>query len=160
MSDTPRLELRRLAWETVAVPPPAAVIRGFSQSQAWVYRRTGGRLGVGFGGGMSCSSPTTGRRSGRRRTTPLVFVEHDGSFVVVGSNAGRPRDPGWSHNLRARPEAEVMHGANRTRCTARFASGPEAADLWERLVAHSPGFAGYRQDTDRPFPIAVLTPES
>ncbi len=80
--------------------------------------------------------------------------------MVVGSNAGRSHDPGWVHNLRARPEAEVMRGANWTRCTARFASGFEAADLWERLVTHSPGFAGYRQDTDRPFPIAVLTPAS
>lgn len=101
---------------------------------------------------------TTGRRSGRLRTTPLVFIEHSGSFVVVGSNAGRARDPGWAHNLRAFPEAEVMRGRQRTRCSARFASGAEETDLWERLVAHAPGFAGYRGDTDRPFPIAVLTP--
>jgi hypothetical protein len=51
-----------------------------------------------------------------------------------------------------------MRGATRTRCTARIASGPEASDLRERLVAYSPGFTGERVDTDRPFPIAVLTP--
>ena len=142
------------------MPPPGAVIRGFSQSQAWVYRRSHGRCWTRFRGREVLLLTTTGRRSRRKRTTPLVFVEHDGSFVVVGSNAGRAHHPGWVHNLRARPEAEVMHGAKRTRCTARFASGPEAADLWKRLVAHSPGFARYREDTDRPFPIAVLTPAS
>lgn len=140
------------------MPPPDAVIKGFSQSQAWVYRRSGGRLWSRFRGREVLLLMTTGRRSGRLRTTPLVFIEHSGSFVVVGSNAGRARDPGWAHNLRAFPEAEVMRGRQRTRCSARFASGAEETDLWERLVAHAPGFAGYRGDTDRPFPIAVLTP--
>lgn len=138
--------------------PSDAAIRWFSQTQALVYRLTGGRLWNGDGGHEVILLTTTGRRSGQERTTPLVFVERDGDLVVVGSNAGRGADPGWVHNLRLRSEADVTRGRRRVRCTARFAVGLEADELWARLVAHASGFAAYREQTERPFPIVVLTP--
>lgn len=140
------------------MPPPNAVIVAFSRAQAWVYRRSGGRLWGRFKGRDVLLLSTTGHRSGRTRTTPLVYVADGDALVVAASNAGRDRDPGWVHNLRARPEAVVTRGGETSRRVARFADGEEAGSLWEHLVAHSPGFADYRAQTDRPFPIVVLTP--
>lgn len=138
--------------------PPDAVIRGFSRAQAWVFRRSHGRLWTRFRGRPVLVLATTGRRSGRLRATALVFVTDGAAYVVTGSNAGRDEDPAWVRNLRADPRATVILGGSEIPCTARFASGDEAARLWDRLVAHSPGFAAYRGQTMRPFPVVVLTP--
>jgi deazaflavin-dependent oxidoreductase (nitroreductase family) len=137
--------------------PPDAVIRGFSRAQAWVYRRSHGRMWARFRGRPVLVLVTTGRRSGRPRATPLVYVTDGEAYVVTASNAGRDHDPGWVHNLRAAPRATVVVGGSEIPCAARFAEGDEAAGLWDRLVAHSPGFADYREQTARPFPVVVLT---
>jgi F420H(2)-dependent quinone reductase len=54
---------------------------------------------------------TTGARSGLQRTLPLLGIPQDDSVVVIASNFGRSRDPGWYHNLRANPQAiEIYPG--------------------------------------------------
>ncbi len=142
------------------MPVPNSVIVAFSRAQAWVYSRSRGRVWGRFRGRDVLLLSTIGSRSGRRRTTPLVYVRDGDSLVVTASNAGRDHDPGWVHNLRAEPSATVTTGERTRACAARFAEGTEARELFGRLVAHSPGFARYEAMTDRRFPVVVLTPEA
>jgi deazaflavin-dependent oxidoreductase (nitroreductase family) len=138
--------------------PPRPLVRLFSQLQASRYRRSGGRRGGTFRGRPVLLLTTTGRRTGRARTTPLVYVRNGDSYVVVGSNAGHDHHPRWRANLLADPRATIQVAGERIPVTARFAEGDEERRLWERLVEHSPGFARYRRMTTRPFPVAVLSP--
>ena len=101
---------------------------------------------------------TTGRKSGRRRSNPVLFLEDGGSYVVVASNYGRESHPGWSYNLEADPRATVQVGDRTQEVTARRATADEFERHWPRLVAMWPGWRKYRRMTDRDFRMFVLEP--
>lgn len=104
---------------------------------------------------------TKGRRSGKLRKTPLMRVEHDGEWALIGSMGGAPTDPVWVHNLRADPTAAmVQDGPEPVDVTVREATGEERAVWWERAVAAYPDYAEYQQKTDRVIPVFVATPVS
>jgi deazaflavin-dependent oxidoreductase (nitroreductase family) len=124
----------------------------------WLYRVSGGRVGQHLGRVEVLLLETVGRRSGRRRTIPLLTVRDDERFVVVASNAGDDRHPAWWLNLKAQPEAEVQLGTERFPVRAREAGELEAQRLWPRLEAAYPYYADYRRRTVRPIPIVVLEP--
>lgn len=140
------------------MPPPVALVRAFSKLQARAYRRSGGRRRGTYRDRPILLLTTTGRRSGRPRTAPLVFIREGEAWCVVGSFAGHGVAPRWEGNLRADPRAEVQVGEARVPVTGRFAEGEEYARLWQRFLDHSPGYRDYRAATDRHFPIAVLSP--
>jgi deazaflavin-dependent oxidoreductase (nitroreductase family) len=102
---------------------------------------------------------TTGRRSGKARrhmlTTPL---ELEDSFVLVASFGGDDRHPAWFLNLREHPVVEVTMRGRSRQMLASIAEGPERADLWKRLTAAHPNYAGYQQKTARQIPVVVLNP--
>jgi deazaflavin-dependent oxidoreductase (nitroreductase family) len=101
---------------------------------------------------------TMGRRSGRRRTVPLLYVTADDAIVVTDTNYGREPRPGWSANLCAQPSAEVVLVRARTPVVARRADGEERQRLWAALVAMWPGFHGYAERLDRTPRVWVLEP--
>jgi len=101
---------------------------------------------------------TTGRRSGRKRDSPVLFLDHDGGYVVVGSRYGTDSHPGWTFNLMAEPRAEVLVRGRRQAVTARKLSESELRDLWPSLVAIYPAWQDYRERTDREFRAFHLTP--
>jgi deazaflavin-dependent oxidoreductase (nitroreductase family) len=104
---------------------------------------------------------TKGRRSGKLRKTPLMRVEHDGEWALIGSMGGAPTDPVWVHNLRADPTAAmVQDGPEPVDVTVREVTGEERAVWWERAVAAYPDYAEYQQKTDRVIPVFVATPVS
>ena len=86
---------------------------------------------------------TTGRRSGQQRTAPVLFQRDGESVVVIGSNAGN-KEPGWSFNLKANPEAEIEIGPKRRRVRARVSEGEERERLWQKMNAQYGGFDGLR----------------
>lgn len=121
-----------------------------------VLRVTGGRMGV-----VSLVYPTlvlitTGARSGVQRRTPLLFLPDGNRVVLVASNFGRDRHPGWYYNLRANPQAQVNIYGHTFTCWAREATGIEYLELWERAVRYYPGFAAYARRAKRTVPIVVL----
>lgn len=121
-----------------------------------VLRVTGGRMGV-----VSLVYPTlvlitTGARSGVQRRTPLLFLPDGNRVVLVASNFGRDRHPGWYYNLRANPQAQVNIYGHTFTCWAREATGIEYLELWERAVRYYPGFAAYARRAGRTVPIMVL----
>lgn len=123
-----------------------------------VLRLSRGRRGLAPRAIPELLLTTTGRRSGSRRTTPVLYLEDDGRFVVVGSNYGRRRHPGWSYNLDADPRAAIQIGELRREVRARPATSEECARFWPRLVEIWPGWKMYRRMTERPFRMFVLEP--
>lgn len=121
-----------------------------------VYRLSGGRVGANLLGLRVLLLTTIGRRSGRERTLPLLYVEDEKGWVVIASNAGDDRDPAWWHNLRARPEATLQVGRERHAVRARRATPPEEARLWPKLVGAYRPYARYRERARRPIPLVIL----
>lgn|GEM_PF-162095 len=127
-----------------------------------LYRRTGGRLGAHLPGAPTARIALVdhvGRKSGRRRTSPLIFVSDGDAVVVAASKAGQPTNPSWFHNLVANPETTVQVGAEVRGVRARLAEGDERERLWAKLDAAYPAFDFYRRHAgDRQIPVVVLEP--
>ncbi|MEV8453331.1 nitroreductase family deazaflavin-dependent oxidoreductase [Streptomyces sp. NPDC052095] len=101
---------------------------------------------------------TRGARSGKIRKTPLMRVEHDGTYAVVASQGGAPTHPFWYHNLVADPRAELQDGPVRQDMNAREVTGEEKDLWWRRAVEAFPDYADYQRRTDRQIPVFVLEP--
>jgi deazaflavin-dependent oxidoreductase (nitroreductase family) len=126
-----------------------------------VYELTDGRIGHRMVGSPSLLLHTTGRRSGRRRTSALIYALDGRDDVVVASNWGQQSDPAWLLNVRANPSVEVQVARRREPATARVveADDPEYARLW--AIANRSNhdrYTGYQARTSRRIPIVVLAP--
>ncbi len=102
---------------------------------------------------------TMGAKTGKRRPTPLLYLQDGERIVVIASNGGRERHPAWYYNLRKNPEARVYVGGRIGTFVAREVSGEERTVLWHKAVDYFEGFTLYEQRTTRHIPIFVLTPK-
>ncbi len=123
-----------------------------------IYRASGGRVGGRIWGLSILLLTTTGRKTGRLRTTPLCFLPDGGNLVVVASNGGLPWFPAWWLNLRAHPQATVRVGRVRTAVVARPAAPDEWARLWTAITTIAPGYLAYQRRAPREIPLAILQP--
>ena len=121
-----------------------------------VYRATRGRVMGHVGRIPVLLLTTTGRRSGEKRTAPVVFGREGEDLIVIGSNAGNARTPAWALNLEAEPAAEVEIRGDGHPVRARIAQGAERDRLWDRINDEYSGFADYEQLTDRDIKVFVL----
>ncbi len=123
----------------------------------FMYRISGGRIGGRMFGVPVLLLRTRGRRTGELRIHPLMYLRDGDRLFVVASNAAAvDRDPGWLHNLRANPVAEVQLGSEVHRVRAEELGSEERDTWWPRLVDHNPKWAGYADETDRIIPIVAL----
>jgi deazaflavin-dependent oxidoreductase (nitroreductase family) len=99
---------------------------------------------------------TTGRKSGRERTIPLLYLQDGEELVVVASNGGAPRHPAWWLNLEANPRATVEVGDRKLRVRAEQASPEEKERLWPKLVAMYSSYEDYQKRTEREIPVIIL----
>jgi len=134
--------------------------RQVGRLHARVLRRTGGRRSMLAGGQPVLALTTTGRRSGRPRSTVVAYVPAGASYVVGALNLGSDRDPAWALNLDADPRAEVEVAGERVAVRARRAAGEEADALWQAFVAQFGQIAATLQIVRREPPIYVLEPSS
>ena len=139
---------------------PNVMERAFAGLHKGIYRASGGRLMGSFDGMPVLMLTTTGRKSGKARTTPLMYIEENGTYAVVGSAAGRPQHPAWFLNLQASPEASVRIGKETRRVRARVADEAERDRLFGAFKTTAKRYAGYEQKTDRRIPVAILEPPS
>jgi F420H(2)-dependent quinone reductase len=126
-----------------------------------LYERTGGRVGHRLIGVPSALLYTTGRRTGQPRTSALVYARDGADYVVVASNGGSDRPPGWLFNIEAKPDIELQVGRRRFAATARVVGGndPEHARLWELVNAGNRGrYRRYQAKTSRAIPVVVIRP--
>ena len=122
------------------------------------YQLTGGAIGGGSARMPILLLTTTGRKTGRPRTTPLLYVTDGENIVVVASNAGRPRHPLWWLNLEKNPEAEVQVRNEKRRVKAEEASGEERKRLWRLLVEMYPEYEEFQKTANRQIPVVILRP--
>ena len=135
-----------------------ALMKSISGTHNAVYRVSGGRIGGRIKGLPVLLLITRGRRSGKSRTIPLLYIREGDAMVVVGSNGGSDYVPAWWLNLRANPDAEVEIGRERTPVTARKAYPAERARLWPEFTAHFSGYAEYAKRAAREIPVVMLEP--
>jgi deazaflavin-dependent oxidoreductase (nitroreductase family) len=138
--------------------PAKAGFRIFTGLHAAIYRLSGGRLWNKMGQAPTLLLTTTGRKSGKERVTPLLYLGDGDNLVIVASMGGAAQNPGWWHNLRDNPEARVQIGKRTLRVRAEQADAAERARLWPRLVAMFPNYAEYQRATSREIPVVVLHP--
>ena len=135
------------------------LMRTASAFNTWVYRVSDGRFGARFAGGAPvCLLTTRGRKSGQRRTVPLLFLADGDDLVIVASQGGAPAHPGWYFNLVVYPTAEAPVGRRRFAVTARTVGAEDRATLWPRLVAIYPPYEAYQRRTTRSIPVVRLSP--
>lgn len=126
-----------------------------------VYRATGGRIGHGFPGMPNMLLlDHVGAKTGKRRTSPLVYARDGDDLILIASKGGYPRNPAWYHNLRANPETSVQVGRDHRLVRAREARPEERDRLWRKACEVYSGYETYRQRTEREIPIMVLEPRS
>jgi deazaflavin-dependent oxidoreductase (nitroreductase family) len=138
--------LRQLAWN------------GFVEAHTAAYRLTGGRIGGTFRGVQTLLLDHVGRRSGKRRTNPLLYIRDGDDLVIVASRGGSHKHPAWWLNLRDSPRTTVQVGGERREVVAREASEQERARLWPRLVEAWPDYEAYQRRTERRIPVIILSP--
>jgi len=97
-----------------------------------------------------------GRKSGKEYSTPLIFGEDGGNYVIVGSQGGAPQHPDWYLNLAETPDVGVQVKADKFRARARTAEGEERERLWKQMTAVWPDYDEYQKKTDREIPVVVL----
>lgn len=134
-------------------------IKLMSRANTGLYRRTGGRVGGKFAGGVPvCLLTTTGRKSGEPRTMPLLYLRRGDDVVLVASKGGFSGHPQWYFNLVAQPEVTIQIGRDNHAMLARVASVDEKAELWPELVAMYPDYEQYQQRTTRDIPVIICSP--
>jgi len=126
-----------------------------------LYRLTRGRLTSTAGAAPVMLLTTTGRRSGRPRTTPVMYVRNGAGFVISSENFGQQRPAAWPLNLIADPRATVRVGSEVMTCRARLLDDAEADVYWPRLVEIWPAHESYlaRSGTRHTFVLEPLDGE-
>jgi deazaflavin-dependent oxidoreductase (nitroreductase family) len=99
---------------------------------------------------------TTGRKSGEKRTTPLIYGTSGDAHMVVASKGGADKPPTWYLNLQADPEAALQVKGDRFNVRARDATTDEKPELWKVMTAQWPDYDEYQRNTDREIPVVVL----
>jgi deazaflavin-dependent oxidoreductase (nitroreductase family) len=135
-----------------------AIFRGILSIFIWLYQRTDGRIGGRVQGLPVLLLTTTGRKTGKKRITPLGYLEHDGNYVVIASNAGFEAHPAWFHNLKSHPQVELRIQDRQLTAIGEQADRTLRAQLWAQLVERAPGYGAYEKRTTREIPIVLLRP--
>jgi deazaflavin-dependent oxidoreductase (nitroreductase family) len=128
----------------------------FNQNIIQEFRTNAGKVGGPFEGAPMALLTSTGAKSGKPHTTPLVYMRDGEHVVIFGSMGGAPKHPAWYHNLVAQPRATVEVGTDRYDVNARITSGAERDALFQRQASLIPTFGEYQKKTTRVIPVIVL----
>ena len=125
------------------------------------YLETGGEEGHEWRPGVpTLLLTTTGRKSGVKRRTALIYGRDNADYVVVASKGGTPDHPAWYLNLEADPEVELQVLDSVLPATAKTVTGEERERLWALMRQIWPAYDEYQTKTDREIPVVVLTPKA
>ena len=139
----------RPVWQVTA-------IRQAMKLAVWLYRRSGGAIGSTIRGAPVLLLTTTGRKTGRIWTTPLIYGRDDDRLVLIGAFAGSDRQPAWWLNLRGNKRGTVQLGTDTFDVVPREADGEERERLWAKMVEIYRGYDRYATKTTRRLPVVVL----
>ena len=136
------------------IPPTLDWVR----EQVELYEGSNGTEGTTLRDtGMPCIIVThTGNKTGSIRKIPLMRVEVDGSYVLVGSYGGRPKNPVWVYNIRANPDVEIRDKTEVFKMRVReVTEDPERQRLWGASAVAYPPYNEYQAKTDRIIPVFI-----
>ncbi|WP_407689778.1 nitroreductase family deazaflavin-dependent oxidoreductase [Mycobacterium sp. HUMS_1102779] len=134
------------------------IIKYMAKGNAWIYRRSNGKLGGTFGKAPVALLTTTGRKTGEPRVSPLLYLREGDRVVLVASKGGSDKHPLWYLNLKANPQVSVQIKDEVLQLRARDATKEERAEYWPKLDAMYPSFGDYRSWTDRVIPVVICDP--
>ena len=132
------------------------LVRGFMWFHTTVYRLSRGRFLGKLRGAPVLLLTTTGRRTGARRTRPLMYLTEGEAYVIVASNNGGPRNPAWYRNLQSNPNATLEVRGRKLSVRAETAQGAERERLWAAFTGAYAFYMRYQEKTDRQIPVVVL----
>ncbi len=133
-------------------------LKGFLGLHILLYRLSGGRV-MGRMRGMDVLLLTTrGRKTGKQRTAPLLYLADGADVIVVASGGGAPQDPAWYRNLQAAAVGRVRVKADERAVRPETLAGEERERFWRQFTALSPQYADYARQTTRQIPVVRLRP--
>lgn len=129
----------------------------FGQKHVERYQATDGEEGYSWRNGVTVLIlTTTGRRTGKQRSTPLIFRQHGDDYLVVASNGGSDKPPAWYLNLQANSDVQVQIKGDKFTARARTATLEEKPQLWHEMTEVWPHYNMYQSNTARVIPVVVL----
>jgi deazaflavin-dependent oxidoreductase (nitroreductase family) len=111
-----------------------------------------------FRGGDLLLLTTTGRKTGKPRTTPLLYLRDGDRWVVVASNGGADWEPGWWLNLRAGGTGTIDIQGDKVTVSGAEIQEPERAEVYQRLLAQVFDYDTYQRTVSRRLAVVALTP--
>lgn len=139
-------------------PIPTTDISLLGENHVRLYRETNGEQGHIWNGVPTLLLTMTGRKSGLKRTIPIIYTPWRGSYVIIASKGGSPTHPKWYLNLLDDPNVELQVKADTMRAVARTAPSPEREEIWAECVKDWPNYDIYQSRTERLIPVVVLDP--
>jgi deazaflavin-dependent oxidoreductase (nitroreductase family) len=130
----------------------------FTRIHIALYRLTNGALGSRMRGMPVLLLTTHGRKTGRVWTTPVMYLEDSGTYVITASNNGMNRHPAWYLNITAKPEVEIEVNDQKIQVKSATVSTEERTRLWESLVKQASFFSDYQESRTKQIPMVRLTP--
>lgn len=134
------------------------MFKQFVRFQIFMYRRSGGKRFGHLRGMPLLLLTTVGRKTGKQRVTPLMYIRDGDKYIITASNMGEDKHPGWFVNLQANPRTTIEVGNMTINVTAHQASPEEKKRLWAQLIEQAPFFEGYKKKTTRDIPMMILQP--
>ena len=129
----------------------------FGKEHVQRYVETDGEEGYEWSNGTTILIlTTTGRRTGQQHSTPLIFRQHGGDYLVVASKGGSDEPPAWLLNLQADPTVQVQIKGDKFTARARAATPQEKPQLWREMAEVWPAYDDYQRKTERDIPVVVL----
>jgi deazaflavin-dependent oxidoreductase (nitroreductase family) len=129
----------------------------FNQGLIKEFRENGGKAVSGpFVNAPLLLLTTTGAKSGKPFTTPLVYTKDGNRIVIIASKGGFPTNPAWFHNLKAHPTVTLELGKEKFQAKATITKDPERQRLFDAQAKVMPNFNEYQKNTTRQIPVIVL----
>ncbi len=132
----------------------------FAKLHIFLFRASGGRFGSRVGRLPVMLLSTLGRKSGRERTRPLVYLQDGDEYIVIASAGGQEKNPDWYFNLKASPKVSFELENGRKSADAIEADPEQRQKLWPKVVERGPFYDGYQRKTRREIPVIILWPEN
>lgn len=133
--------------------------RIFKALSIYLYKISNGKIGGRISGLEVLLLTTTGRKTGKQRTTPLgYFKDQQGSYIIIGSNAGFVSNPAWFYNLKSQPHVTIQVKDKQLEVDAEVVGAEKRNQLWKQLIKLAPFYDNYTKKTSREIPVVILHP--
>ena len=136
----------------------AGGLQEFNRKLIDEFRANGGKVTGPFANAPLMLLTTTGAKSGKQRTIPIVFTRDGDRYVIIASKGGALTNPDWFHNLVAHPQATIEVGTDTFEADVTITAGEERDRLFRAQADVMPNFDEYQQKTTRVIPVVALTP--